>query len=113
LATWYDGTDHYIVGRFHGPGFSRKDDRYRCLVSHLNVCDLHRFIIGMSFTVFISWDEMNSQMCHMECSAVQIRNNVSCGMMWSVVLCGAVRFGNNVSYGVSCCMDQKQCLYGV
>lgn len=32
LATWRDGTNHYVVGRFRGPGFSRKDDRYRCLV---------------------------------------------------------------------------------
>lgn len=39
LATWKDGSDMYLYGRFSGPGVVDKDSAYRCFVStQLSIC---------------------------------------------------------------------------
>ena len=34
LATWSDGADTYMYGKFNGPGMVEKEKRYRCFVSN-------------------------------------------------------------------------------
>ena len=41
LATWKDGSDTYLYGRFSGPGVLDKNSAYRCFVSE----NTYRYIL--------------------------------------------------------------------
>ena len=49
LASWSDGSDTYMFGKFNGPGFDGKDKMYRCFVSitlHHNFLLYHYMVLS-------------------------------------------------------------------
>ncbi|BFZ16706.1 hypothetical protein BsWGS_19745 [Bradybaena similaris] len=79
LATWDNGVDHYLYGRFTGPGLTAKESQYRCFMYSLYgtngymsmtadaTCQgLQSPSLGMNvYNLRHKTDEMPQQRCHL------------------------------------------------